>query len=1264
MSLRIGDLLIPNVRIFQSTGTGTGSYQSKTVTPTSSQQIITAASGYDALSSVTVNAVPAETGSFTNNGTYTPTAGHWFSSVTVNVPTGATINNQSKTVTPTELTQLISADSGYTGLSTVTVNGISANYVGSGVARKTSSDLSISGTTVTAPAGYYANNGTFIIPTETETITSNGTYTPTSGSLYSSVTVNVTTGSTIHNQDKSVNPTESSQIITYDSGYTGLGTVTVNAISNLYIGSGIIQRDSTDLAVSGATITAPTGYYASSASKSVATMTLPTAATSSATSGYTSKATIGRSTSDQYINIPTGYNATGSYYKISAVENGSVNNPTIIQGTITNNSITLTPKVVSSAGFINGNDNQRGTAVTITASQLVSGSQTVTTNDTYDVTNLATLIVNVPTGSTINNQDKTITPSTIQQTVSADSGYTGLGTVTIEAMPAANLVFDQITSNSPGIGSTNGKLTFYLNNATIQPVSSSSTSGYIDKNNALGTIRIFLYSNILYRSSTDVTSSNNTVTIPAGYYSSQVTKTITASTITNTAINGAATLEDTNDYAFDVTVTIPAGYYNATTLTKSFSSILPAPETEGTASQLLVGYDLYNHDGELISGSMTNNGAWNGTLDDTTTSVTIPAGYHNGSGTVSHTTVNIPDPIISVNSSTGVITASGSWTKGFTTDNSYSKTYSLSTQVATTATPTESEQTIVAAGKYTLGAIKVAAISSTYIGSGIAQRSSTDLIVSGATVTAPAGYYSAAASKSVANGSYGSFSTSFTKNSSIFYVNITYNNFQAGYFSTSPTFTPTLSIEDKSVTPGATSQVITPTSNSKYLNSVTVAGDANLIAENIKDGVTIFGVLGTHVGGSTTNNQNKTVTPSTSQQTITYDSGYTGLGTVTVEAVPTAVFNDATLNYSGRSGSFRIQWPLTTAGYVSTGLQTFINPENITGDFNVISSDMLITPTESQQAVASYGTFVNANITVDAIPNNYVGSAITSRDSSDLTVSGVTVTAPAGYYASAASKSVASGSATGPTSLSGTGASITTGTNTITFTKTGVTTTPTVVAGYVASATASTATVSLTANITPRTSSSVTASGATVTIPAGYYASQVTKTIGSGTATNSGSASGTSATLSTGTNTLTLTKSVSITPTVTAGYISTGTAGNVSVSLTASVTTKAAATITPSTSNQTIASGTYLTGTQTIAGDADLVPGNIKSGVDIFGVTGNYSGLDTSNATATAADIVEGETAYVDGRMITGNLVIQTYYTGTTAPASSLGQDGDIYLRS
>ncbi|MBO7449791.1 MAG: hypothetical protein J6U54_05420 [Clostridiales bacterium] len=141
-----------------------------------------------------------------------------------------------------------------------------------------------------------------------------------------------------------------------------------------------------------------------------------------------------------------------------------------------------------------------------------------------------------------------------------------------------------------------------------------------------------------------------------------------------------------------------------------------------------------------------------------------------------------------------------------------------------------------------------------------------------------------------------------------------------------------------------------------------------------------------------------------------------------------------------------------------------------------------------------------------------------------------------------------------------------------------------------------------------KNSTDLTSSGNTVTAPAGYYESSASKAVASGSATAPATISGTAATVTTGTNTLTLSKSVSVTPSVTAGYVSAGTAGNSSVSLTANVTTKAAGTITPGITDQTIASGTYLTGTQTISGDANLVAGNIKSGTTIFGVTGTLSG--------------------------------------------------------
>ena len=60
-----------------------------------------------------------------------------------------------------------------------------------------------------------------------------------------------------------------------------------------------------------------------------------------------------------------------------------------------------------------------------------------------------------------------------------------------------------------------------------------------------------------------------------------------------------------------------------------------------------------------------------------------------------------------------------------------------------------------------------------------------------------------------------------------------------------------------------------------------------------------------------------------------------------------------------------------------------------------------------------------------------------------------------------------------------------------------------------------------------------------------------------------------------------------------------------------SITAKSSATYTPTTSSQTISAGQYLSGAQTISGDANLVAANIVSGVTIFGVTGTASGGGT-----------------------------------------------------
>ena len=170
--------------------------------------------------------------------------------------------------------------------------------------------------------------------------------------------------------------------------------------------------------------------------------------------------------------------------------------------------------------------------------------------------------------------------------------------------------------------------------------------------------------------------------------------------------------------------------------------------------------------------------------------------------------------------------------------------------------------------------------------------------------------------------------------------------------------------------------------------------------------------------------------------------------------------------------------------------------------------------------------------------------------------------------------------------------------------------------------------VKYTGSIATKTSSDLTASGATVTAPAGYYSTAATKSVASGSATTPATSISVTPTISvnssTGLISVAVSDSQSVTPTVSAGYVSTGTAGTISVSgsETEQLTTQAAQTITPSTSDTTIAAGQFLTGAQTIKGDANLVGSNIKSGVTIFGVAGSLTSATVSqNATTKVLSI-------------------------------------------
>lgn len=164
-----------------------------------------------------------------------------------------------------------------------------------------------------------------------------------------------------------------------------------------------------------------------------------------------------------------------------------------------------------------------------------------------------------------------------------------------------------------------------------------------------------------------------------------------------------------------------------------------------------------------------------------------------------------------------------------------------------------------------------------------------------------------------------------------------------------------------------------------------------------------------------------------------------------------------------------------------------------------------------------------------------------------------------------------------------------------------------------------------------------------------------------------------------GTITANVSGSKSITPTVVSGYVASGTAGTVSVTGTKSqaLPTKAAATYTPGTTDQTISgsnsssTGFYVTGVQKILGDANLVPGNIKSGVSIFGVEGTLTSIavdDPNVDNAAVAQILEGYEAFdKNGGTLTGTMPNLTGVDLTSSSTSgktmtlTLNQAGTLY---
>lgn len=196
-----------------------------------------------------------------------------------------------------------------------------------------------------------------------------------------------------------------------------------------------------------------------------------------------------------------------------------------------------------------------------------------------------------------NLQSKTVTPTKVQQPITADEGYYGLSDVTVKAIPEAYQDVTAVTATAADVLATK----------VIVDATGRVTTGTMPNNGAV---------------SKTLDSATTNYAIPAGYHSGTGSVSIVTETKTLTPTKQQQVVPATSGKVISsVTVeAIPGNYIDTTDAT-------------ATAATILDGETAYVG-GVKVEGTMPNNGAAEKTLTTTETSYTIPEGYHNGEGTV------------------------------------------------------------------------------------------------------------------------------------------------------------------------------------------------------------------------------------------------------------------------------------------------------------------------------------------------------------------------------------------------------------------------------------------------------------------------------------------------------------------------------------------------------------------------------------------------------------------------------------------------------
>lgn len=229
-------------------------------------------------------------------------------------------------------------------------------------------------------------------------------------------------------------------------------------------------------------------------------------------------------------------------------------------------------------------------------------SATVQEGDTYTIPkgyhNGSGTVSGVAGGGNYNLQSKQVTPTKAQQNVTPDAGYYGLSDVTVAAIPQAYQDVSTVTATAKDV----------LANKVIVTADGTVTTGTMPNNGAVAQ---------------KLDGETTSYTVPAGYHDGKGTVSVTVETKSATPTKEEQTITPTEGSLLSsVTVgAIPAEYVDTT-------------DGTATAAQILTGRTAYVA-GEKVTGTMPNNSPAATVLDTETASYTIPAGYHDGTGSVS-----------------------------------------------------------------------------------------------------------------------------------------------------------------------------------------------------------------------------------------------------------------------------------------------------------------------------------------------------------------------------------------------------------------------------------------------------------------------------------------------------------------------------------------------------------------------------------------------------------------------------------------------------